>query len=51
VEADVVLPAAQAVEAVQAPDGVVPLKDADPLSEVRQPYSCREAGQTGSDDG
>ncbi len=51
VQADVVLAPAQAVEAVQPADGVVPLKDADLLAEVGQPYSRREAGETGSDDG
>ena len=50
VQPDVELAPAQAVEAVQAPDGVVPLEDADPLPEVRQPYPRRQAGQPGSDD-
>jgi hypothetical protein len=50
-QAHVILAAAEAVEAVQAPDGVVALEDADLLAEVRQPYSGGEAGQTGTDDG
>src|ERR1039457_20681 len=51
VESDVVLAAADAVEAVQAADRAVALKDADPLAEVRQPYPRRQAGETGADDG
>jgi hypothetical protein len=49
-EADVVLAAVQAVEAVEAAGDVVPLENADALAEMRQPDSRRQAGQARPDD-
>ena len=51
VQADVVLPAVDAVEAVQPAGGVVPLQDADPPAEMRQTDAGGQAGHAGADDG
>ena len=42
-QADVELATGEAVEAVQATRGIVPLEDADLLPEMRQPDARREA--------
>ena len=51
VQAHVKLASADAIEAVEAPDGVVSLEDADALAEVRQPDPRGEPGHAGADDG
>jgi hypothetical protein len=50
VQADVVLATFDAVEAVEPPDGVVPLEDTDLLAKVRQPDARREALHPRADD-